>query len=212
MLAIIKIPEHGLSVLATGGTQGTVRRHGDGVQVTTVSNVVGLELAVGQVPDLTSKTKKLSKKILKNKFERPYLDVFVPTARDNDGVLVVRREPDARHPFGVTFFLDSVLALSQGVPQLDGLVPGSGDNLTIVGGESDTQNIVVVILEAASGASSRQIPQAQVLVPGSGQGKVTIGGQNDIGDEVSMTMETLLRNAVLLVIAGQLPNDKRLVP
>ena len=212
MLAIIKIPEHGLSVLATGGTQGTVRRHGDGVQVTTVSNVVGLELAVGQVPDLTSKTKKLSKKILKNKFERPYLDVFVPTARDNDGVLVVRREPDARHPFSVTFFLDSVLALSQGVPQLDGLVPGSGDNLTIVGGESDTQNIVVVILEAASGASSRQIPQAQVLVPGSGQGKVTIGGQNDIGDEVSMTMETLLRNAVLLVIAGQLPNDKRLVP
>ena len=212
MLAIIKIPEHGLSVLATGGTQGTVRRHGDGVQVTTVSNVVGLELAVGQVPDLTSKTKKLSKKILKNKFERPYLDVFVPTARDNDGVLVVRGEPDARHPFGVTFFLDSVLALGQGVPQLDGLVPGSGDNLTIVGGESDTQNIVVVVLEAASGASSRQIPQAQVLVPGSGQGKVTIGGQNDIGDEVSMTMETLLRNAVLLVIAGQLPNDKRLVP
>merc|ERR1712029_412848 len=161
------------------------------VQVTTVSNVVGLELAVGQVPNL---------------------DVFVPTARDNDGVLVVRREPDARHPFGVTFFLDSVLALGQGIPQLDGLVPGSGDNLTIVGGESDTQNIVVVILEAASGASSRQIPQAQVLVPGSGQGKVTIGGQNDIGDEVSMTMETLLRNAVLLVIAGQLPNDKRLVP
>ena len=65
MLAIIKIPEHGLSVLATGGTQGTVRRHGDGVQVTTVSNVVGLELAVGQVPDLMSKTKKLSKKFLK---------------------------------------------------------------------------------------------------------------------------------------------------
>ena len=65
MLAIIKIPEHGLSVLATGGTQGTVRRHGDGVQVTTVSNVVGLELAVGQVPDLTSKTKKLNKNLVK---------------------------------------------------------------------------------------------------------------------------------------------------
>jgi len=191
VLAIIKIPEHGLGVLAAGGTQGTVRRHSDGVQVTTVSNVVGLELAVGQVPDL---------------------DVFVPTARDNDGVLVVRREPDARHPFSVTFFLDSVLALSQGVPQLDGLVPGSGDNLTIVGGESDAQDIVVVVLETASGASSRQIPQAQVLVPGSGQGKVTIGGQNDIGYEMSVTMETLIRNTVLLVITGQLPNDKRLVP
>ena len=62
MLAIIKIPEHGLGVLAAGGTQGTVRRHSDGVQVTTVSNVVGLELAVGQVPDLINKIKKLSKK------------------------------------------------------------------------------------------------------------------------------------------------------
>ena len=104
VLAIIEIPKHGLGVLAAGCAQGTIGRHGDGVQVSGVSNVVGLELAVGQVPDL---------------------NILVPSAGHDDGVLVVRREPDTRNPLSVTLLLDGVLALGQGVPQLDGLVPGA---------------------------------------------------------------------------------------
>ena len=41
-----------LGVLAAGSAEGTVGRHGDGVQVSGVTNMVGLQLAVGQVPDL----------------------------------------------------------------------------------------------------------------------------------------------------------------
>ena len=52
MLAIIEIPEHGLGILATGRAQGTVWRHGHSIQVPSVANVIGLELAVGQVPHL----------------------------------------------------------------------------------------------------------------------------------------------------------------
>ena len=52
VLAIIEIPQHGLGILAAGSAEGTVRGHGDGVQVASVTNVVGLQLAVGQVPDL----------------------------------------------------------------------------------------------------------------------------------------------------------------
>lgn len=52
MLAIIQVPQHRLSVLATRGTQGTVRGHGDAVEVTAVAIVVRLEFAVGQVPHL----------------------------------------------------------------------------------------------------------------------------------------------------------------
>ena len=52
MLAVIEIPEHGLGVLAARGTEGAVRGHSDGVQVTGVADVVGLQLAVGQVPNL----------------------------------------------------------------------------------------------------------------------------------------------------------------
>ena len=52
MLAIVEVPEHGLAVLATAGTQGTVRGQSHGVQISSVTDVVGLQLAVGQVPDL----------------------------------------------------------------------------------------------------------------------------------------------------------------
>jgi len=124
MFAIIEIPQHCFGVLATGGTQRTVGRHGYGVQVSGVSDVVGLEPAVGQVPDL---------------------DIFVPAARNDDGVLVVGGEPNARNPFSVTLLLDGVFALSQSIPQLDGLVSGSTDNLPVIGRKSNAQNIVAVI-------------------------------------------------------------------
>ena len=52
MLAVVEVPKHGFGVLAAGGAEGAVGGHGDGVQVATVSDVVGLELAVGQVPYL----------------------------------------------------------------------------------------------------------------------------------------------------------------
>ena len=52
MLAVVQVPEHGLGVLATGGAQGAVGRHGHGVQVTVVTDMVGLQLAVLQRPDL----------------------------------------------------------------------------------------------------------------------------------------------------------------
>ena len=72
MLVVSEVPEHGLAVLAAAGAQGAVGAEGDGVKVPGVANVVGLQLAVGQVPDL---------------------DVLVPPSRDNDGIGVVRREP-----------------------------------------------------------------------------------------------------------------------
>ena len=52
VLAIIEVPQHGLGILAAGSTEGTVRGHSDSVQVASMTNVVGLQLAVGQVPDL----------------------------------------------------------------------------------------------------------------------------------------------------------------
>ena len=72
MLVIGEVPQHGLAVLAAAGAQGAVGAEGDGVKVPGVAHVVGLQLAVGQVPDL---------------------DVLVPSGGDNDGVSVVGREP-----------------------------------------------------------------------------------------------------------------------
>ena len=86
----------------------TIRRDGDGVEHTGVAGQVGFQLAVVQVPDL---------------------DELVPTARDDQRVLGGRREADAGHPLGVVLIGDGVLALGQGVPQLDGLVAGTGHDL-----------------------------------------------------------------------------------
>ena len=141
-----------------------------------------------------------------------YLDVLVPAARDNDGVLVVGGEPHAGHPVTVTLLLDGVLALGKGVPELDGLVPGSRDNLAVVGGEGDAHDILGVVLEAASGLAGGKIPQTQGLVPGAGEREVTVRGQDDVGDEVAVSVETLLGDAVVHVIPGELPDDERLVP
>jgi len=104
MLALVKIPEHGLAIFATRGAERTVGRNGDGVQITRVPDVVRLQLAVGQVPDL---------------------DELVPSGGDDDGVGVGGREADARDPLRMSVFLDGVLADSQSVPQLDGAVAGS---------------------------------------------------------------------------------------
>merc|ERR1739838_1008649 len=170
-----------VQVLAAGGAQRTVGRHGYGVQVSGVSDVVGLEPTVGQVPDL---------------------DIFVPAARNNDWVLVVGGEPNARDPFSVSLLLDGVFALSQSIPQLDGLVSRSTDNLPIIGRKSNAQNIVAVVFKTPCGTSSGQIPQSQVLVPRSGQGKVSIRREDNIRNKVSVSMETLLGDSIVLLIAG----------
>ena len=80
VLAIIKVPQHGLPVLASAGAEGAVRGESDGVDVSSVTDVVGLQLAVGQVP---------------------HLDVLVPPARHDDRVGVVRGKPTTKLIFSI---------------------------------------------------------------------------------------------------------------
>ena len=50
----IEIPEHSGAILSTRGAEGSVGRDGDGVDVAGVANVVGLDPARGEFPDLIS--------------------------------------------------------------------------------------------------------------------------------------------------------------
>ena len=155
-----------------------------------MTNVVGLQLAVGQVPDL---------------------DVLVPPGRHDDGVGRVGREPDTADPVGVSLVLDGVLALSQSVPQLDGLVPAGRHDLPVVHREGHAEDVLGVVLEPPGGLTSAEVPEPQVLVPGAGEGEVTVGGEDHVGDEVRVAVEPLLGHSVLTVLAGQLPHDQGLV-
>jgi len=114
MLSLVKVPEHGDSVLASRSAKRTVRGNGDGVNVSVVTVVVGPQLAVSKVPDLNN---------------------LVPTSGNNDGVSGVGGEANAGNPFGVSFVGDGEFAFSEGVPELDGLITRSRDDLSVVSRE-----------------------------------------------------------------------------
>jgi hypothetical protein len=64
-----------------------------------------------------------------------YLDQLVPAAGHNHGVLGVGAESNARSPLSVALVSDCVLAVTESVPQLDGAVTRTRDDLSVVGRE-----------------------------------------------------------------------------
>lgn len=55
VLAVVQVPEHGDTILATGGGERTIGGDGDGVDIPGMSVVVGAQLALGKLPDLLRK-------------------------------------------------------------------------------------------------------------------------------------------------------------
>lgn len=121
VLALVEVPETGSTVFASRSTEGTVWGNSDGVEVSSVSSEVVLLTAVAEVP---------------------HLHELVPTAGNDDGSLGVGGETNTADPLGVATLLKSVLALSEDVPELDGLVAGSRDDLTVVRGEGNGEHIL----------------------------------------------------------------------
>jgi hypothetical protein len=66
----------------------------------------------------------------------------------------------------MTLFGDCVFAVAEGIPKLDCSIARAGDDLTVVSGEGDREDIVGVTNETASGDASGEFPQAKSLVPG----------------------------------------------
>ena len=114
----------------------------------------------------------------RNRTRKTYLDELVPARGDNHGVLGVGAEAHARSPLGVALVGDGVLAVTEGVPELDGAVTRTGDNLAVVGGERDGQDVVGVADEAAGGGASGELPETQGLVPGGRQSVGAVGGDD----------------------------------
>jgi len=144
MLAFGHVPEHDGAILTSGSAEGTVRRDGDSVYRSVVTDELGAELHGRDVPNH---------------------DSLVPTARDEKWGLGGRRETHAGDPIGVLIFSESVFALTKSVPQLDGLVTGSRNDLTIVLRECDREDILLVTVEDADGVASIEIPETKSLVP-----------------------------------------------
>lgn len=111
----------------------------------------------------------------------------------------------------MAILLDIVLALAEGVPELDGLVTRARDDLPVVGAEADGEDIGGVADEAAGGGTGVQVPETESVVPGSGESELAVRGDNNVRDEVVVAVEDTLGVTVRILVAGQLPNDDSLV-
>jgi hypothetical protein len=182
-LALSKIPKHGNAILATRGAQRTIRRNCDGVDIALMTGKVVAQFAVGQVPDL---------------------DELIPTSGDNDGVGGYRGETDARDPFSVTFRLrgNGILALTKSVPELDGAIAGTRDDLTVVNGEGNGEDILGVAQETTSGGAGVDIPKTKSAIPRARKAELAVGGDHHILNGVAVAEAASLREAVLAFLTG----------
>lgn len=191
MSGFTKIPEHSFSVLSTAGSEGSIRAYGYGVDVTVVAGEVVFEAKVAEVPDFES---------------------LVPRSRNDDWVLGGWAELNGADPFVVAVFAFlTPFKFSEGIPQFDGLVSAGRDDLSVVGGESDGEYVVLVSSESGGGDSSFEIPEAEGLVPGSGNGELTARADDDVGDEVVVSLQSFHWVSVGFTVSVQLPDDEGLV-
>ena len=111
----------------------------------------------------------------------------------------------------MAILLDVVLALAEGVPQLNATVTRTRDDLPVVSREGDRQDIRGVADKTAGSETSVQVPKAESVVPGRGQSELAVGRDDNVRDEVVVAVEDALRVAVLILVTGELPDDDRLV-
>ena len=157
-------------------------------------------------------SKKTKTKKTKTKKKR-YLDELVPPGRHDDRVGRRRREPHARDPLRVAVGLaDRVLALADGVPQLDRAVARPADNLAVVDREGHGQDVLGVAQEAARGGPRGEVPQPQGPVPGARERKLPVGRDDDVLDKVRVASQGAAGVAIgRALLAREVPDDDRLV-
>ena len=191
-----EVPDVDLTVSATGGNEHGVLGEIKAVDLGLVSDE-GVHQAHGLVV--------------------PDLDGSVPRGRNDDWLLDVMVESDAGDPVGVWVLVDGELANTVDVPDLDGLVDGSRDDLSVVWGESNGENILGVTDEGSVGGALLQVPESDGAIPGGREAESAIGGEIDIRDEVRVTLEDLSWNTpflVLISLGGALldvPDDEGLI-
>jgi len=144
VLSLVQVPESRSSVFTTRSTERTIGRYGDCINISSMSNRVGSEFAVGKIP---------------------HLHKFVPSSGHNDGVLNVGGESNTADPLCVTLLINGVFTLSKGIPQLNSLVSGARHNLSVVSGEGNRKNVLGVSNESSCSGSIVQFPKAESSVP-----------------------------------------------
>lgn len=107
----------------------------------------------------------------------------------------------------MSIVLDIVLAFTEGIPELNGLVTRTGDNLPVISTEADRQNIGSVTNELTGGETGIKVPETECMIPGGRKGELAVRGDDDVGNEVVVAVENALWVAVGIFITSQGPNN-----
>ena len=75
---------------------------------------------------------------------------------------------------------DGELAVTKSVPELDSTIAGSRNDLSVIGGEGNGEDVVGVSNKSAGGGTGGELPEAESLVP---RGRESIGTVR--GDDLS---------------------------
>ena len=192
---VVGVPDSDLVVLSAGGDELTVGVQGQSVDVVLVGLDGSVELE-DAVPDLQS------------------------AVSANGGVVAVLAGvgvPDLGDPVGVVVVVGDDLAVTEGVPDSDVLLEATREDLSVVVGEADGGDFLVVSDESAEALALVDIPESESSVPGAGDDVVVVAGHGQVSHEVVVTGEALgwvSEEAVvgaLFVLALQVPGDDGLV-
>ena len=121
----------------------------------------------------------------------PHLDGLVPRGSDAKGRLLGVVELDAGDSIGVLVPVNDVLALAAGVPDSNCFIQTAGDDLAVIWGQRDGQNIFGVSSQTIDGSAIRYLPEAASSVPGRGKGEARVASQLNLGNEVRVACITV---------------------
>jgi len=194
-LAVDNVPDHDGAITGAGGEEGGVLNDIEGGNLSLVATEGVEEGHVEVIPDL---------------------DGLIPRGGDTKSGLLGVVETHNGDGIGMVVLVNGELALRAGVPDLDVAIEGTSDDLTIVGGEGDGENVSLVTNELGDGAASGNVPETHGTVPGGGEGEAGVTGELDLGDEVRVTGHELAGDAPLLVLVlilgrGKVPLDEGLI-
>ena len=169
-LALDDVPNHDLTVTGAGGKEGGVLDDIEGGDLSLVTLAGVEEGHVEVVPDL---------------------DGLIPGSGDAKSGLLGVVESDNGDGIGMLVVLDGVLALRAGVPDLDVSVEGASDDLSVVGGEGNGENVSLVTNELGDGGAGGDVPETNRAVPRGRESEARIASELDLRDEMRVTAHHL---------------------
>mmetsp|Transcript_3104 Transcript_3104/g.4220 ORF Transcript_3104/g.4220 Transcript_3104/m.4220 type:complete len:104 (+) Transcript_3104:634-945(+) len=102
--------------------------------------------------------------------------------------------------------------MTKSVPQTNGFITRTGNNVCVVCGEGNGQDILCVpSLELNGAFAIVKVPNTKSVVPRSGKSIVTIGGNSYILNEVAVPLQPTKHRSVFILLAITIlidpPND-----